>query len=107
VKEREAMEYIQSCAAYGIVPGLDSIRELLKRLDDPQKKLQFVHVAGTNGKGSVCTFVASVLKCAGYKVGRYLSPTIFTYRERIQVNDKNISVRALCAGVERIKKIGR
>jgi dihydrofolate synthase/folylpolyglutamate synthase len=99
------MEYIESCAAYGIVPGLDSIRELLKRLGDPQKKLQFVHVAGTNGKGSVCTFVASVLKCAGYKVGRYLSPTIFTYRERIQVNDKNISVRALCAGVERIKKI--
>ncbi len=97
------MEYIKSCAGFGIVPGLDSIRELCRRLGDPQRKLKFVHIAGTNGKGSVAAYIATVLKCAGYRVGRYLSPTIFQYRERIQVNDKMISVRALCDGLELIR----
>lgn len=103
MKEREAMEYIESCSGLGIVPGLDSIRELCRRLGDPQKELKFIHIAGTNGKGSVSSYVATVLKCAGYRVGRYISPVIFQYRERIQVNDKWISVRALCDGVELIR----
>ena len=104
-KEQDALNYIESCAGYGIVPGLENIRELCSRLGNPQDNLRFIHVAGTNGKGSVSAYLATVLKCAGYRVGRYLSPTIFTYRERIQVNDRNISVRALCEGVEKIKGI--
>ena len=104
-KWKDALSYIESCAGYGIVPGLENIRELCSRLGNPQDNLRFIHVAGTNGKGSVSAYLATVLKCAGYRVGRYLSPTIFTYRERIQVNDRNISVRALCEGVEKIKGI--
>ena len=103
MKEREAMEYIESCAGFGIVPGLDSIRELCRRIGNPQSKLRFVHIAGTNGKGSVSAYIATVLQCAGYRVGRYISPTIFQYRERIQVNGRCISVKALCDGVELIR----
>lgn len=103
--EREAMEYIENCAGLGIVPGLDSIRELCRRLGDPQRELKFIHIAGTNGKGSVSAYLSAVLKCAGYRVGRYLSPTIFQYRERIQVNDRCISVRALCEGVALIRQV--
>ncbi len=102
--EREAMEYMDSCAGLGIIPGLASERELCRRLGNPQNSLRFVHIAGTNGKGSVSAYVATVLKNAGYRVGRYISPTIFKYRERIQVNDRCISVKALCEGVELIRE---
>ena len=105
MNEKEAMAFIEETAGYGIVPGLDSIRELCRRLGSPQKDLKFVHIAGTNGKGSVGAYISSVLKAAGFKVGRYISPVIFSYRERIQVNDRNITVKALCQGMERIKDI--
>jgi len=107
MNEKEAMAFIEETAGYGIVPGLDSIRELCRRLGSPQKDLKFVHIAGTNGKGSVGAYISSVLKAAGFKVGRYISPVIFSYRERIQVNDRNITVKALCQGMERIKDICR
>lgn len=105
MNEREAMEYIEWAGSLGVVPGLDNIRELCRRMGDPQKGLTFVHVAGTNGKGSVCTYIASVLKNARYRVGRYISPVIFDYRERIQVNDRSITKKALCQGIEEIKRI--
>ncbi len=105
MNERQVMEYMEQVSAYGIVPGLDSIRELCRELGDPQKELRFVHIAGTNGKGSVSAFLAEILKCAGYRVGRYLSPTLFQYRERIQVNGSCITKAALGRGVERIKGI--
>lgn len=85
---QESMEYINSVNRYGSVLGLDNTRELLKRLDNPQDKLRFVHVAGTNGKGSVCAYITAILSSAGYRVGRYISPTIFSYRERIQIVEK-------------------
>ena len=100
---REAMEYVEQTSRYGISPGLDSIRELCRRMGEPQKGLKYVHVAGTNGKGSVCAFVASALRCGGYRVGRYLSPAIFDYREEIQVNDRYITKKALCQGMELLK----
>lgn len=105
MNERQVMEYMEEIGRYGIVPGLDNIRELCRRLGDPQKELRFVHIAGTNGKGSVSAYVAKVLSCAGYRVGRYLSPTLFGYRERIQVNGRWIARSALCRGVERIREI--
>lgn len=105
MNEKEAMAFIEETAGYGIVPGLDSIRELCRRLDDPQKELKFIHIAGTNGKGSVSAYISSVLKAGGYRVGKYISPVIFTYREGIQVNDRKITVKALCQGMERIKEI--
>ncbi len=82
---KEAMNYMDFVSQYGSVLGLENTKELLKRLGNPQDKLKFVHVAGTNGKGSVCTYITEILCCADYKVGRYISPTIFEYRERIQV----------------------
>jgi dihydrofolate synthase/folylpolyglutamate synthase len=102
---REALEYIDSLKTYGIVPGLDSIRELCRRLGNPQDELRFVHIAGTNGKGSVLAYVSTICKCAGYRVGRYISPTIFEYRERIQVNEKPVSKAALCRMLDTIKEI--
>ncbi len=101
----EAIEYIESIGKYGIVPGLDSIKELCRRLGNPQDSLQFVHIAGTNGKGSALAYVSTILRCAGYRVGRYISPVIFEYKEKIQVGKRNITKDALCEGVERIKGI--
>ena len=66
MKYQEAMDYIESCAKYGIVPGMENIRELLKRLGNPQKKLKVIHIAGTNGKGSVLAFISTVLTENGY-----------------------------------------
>ena len=79
------MSYMEEVSKYGSVLGLENTKELMKRLDNPQDKLEFVHVAGTNGKGSTCTYIASILKKAGYSVGRYVSPTVFDYLERIQI----------------------
>jgi dihydrofolate synthase/folylpolyglutamate synthase len=74
---------------------LDSIRNLTGALGNPQDGLKFIHVAGTNGKGSVSSFIGTVLQCSGYKVGRYISPTIYTYRERFQVNGRMIGKKEL------------
>lgn len=105
MKYAEAVEYIESLSGYGIVPGLGNIRNLCEKLGNPQKELRFVHIAGTNGKGSVLAYVSTILKAAGYKVGRYVSPTIFEYRERIQVNNRSITQKALCEQVERMQAI--
>lgn len=105
MNERQVMEYMEEVSHYGIVPGLESIRELCRQLGDPQKDLRFIHIAGTNGKGSVSAYIATVLRCAGYRVGRYLSPTLFGYRERIQVNGRWIARSALCRGIGRIREI--
>lgn len=99
----QALEYVESLKAYGIVPGLDNMNELCNRLSNPQDALSFVHIAGTNGKGSVLAFVSTVLKTAGYKVGRYISPVISEYREKIQINGRPITQKALCECMEEVK----
>lgn len=85
-----AIEYINGCAYLGSRPGLERTRELLKRLGDPQKKLKFVHVAGTNGKGSTCAVLSSILRVAGYKTGLYTSPYLVRLTESITVDGKEI-----------------
>ncbi len=105
MKYDEAIEYMESLSAYGIVPGLDSIKRLCEKMGNPQKELAFVHIAGTNGKGSVLAYVSTVLKCAGYKVGRYISPTIFEYRERFQVGNRPITKKALCELLEQTREL--
>ena len=87
----EARAFIDDTARYGAVLGLDSVTELMRRLGNPQDELKFVHIAGTNGKGSTLAYISTILKEAGYRVGRYVSPTIFDYRERIQVNEEYIT----------------
>lgn len=80
----EAMEYIYSTGKYGSVLGLESMKCLLEELNNPQKELKFVHIGGTNGKGSTGAFIGSVLAVSGYKVGRYISPSVLAYEEKIQ-----------------------
>ncbi|MCM1039475.1 MAG: bifunctional folylpolyglutamate synthase/dihydrofolate synthase [Ruminococcus sp.] len=104
MKYSEAMTYIESLQAYGCVPGLANIRRLCDRLGNPQEKLCFVHIAGTNGKGSVLAYVSTILQTAGYKVGRYISPTICDYRERFQINGKMISKPAFGKYLEQVRE---
>lgn len=93
----EALQYINQLNSKGIALGLERIEALLDRLGNPQKGQRFVHVAGTNGKGSVCAFLDSALREAGLRVGRYISPTLYDYRERIQINGQYISKQAVAS----------
>lgn len=102
---REVMDYVESLKVYGSVPGLLNIENLCRKLGNPQDTLTFVHIAGTNGKGSVLSFVSTVLKEAGYRTGRYISPVIFDYRERIQIGGRMISKADLCRGMSLVKGI--
>lgn len=103
MKYLEAMDFIEECNMAGIVPGLDSIRELCRRIGNPQDKLKFIHIAGTNGKGSTLAYMSTILKCAGYRTGRYISPTIVSYLERFQVDEKQISQRLFSQLADTVK----
>ena len=87
----EAVEYIHSITWLGSKPGLERTFELLRLMGDPQKKLKFIHIAGTNGKGSTASMTASILQKAGYRVGLFTSPCIYKFNERIQINGEHIS----------------
>ena len=87
----QAIDYINSLAGLGSIPGLERIKELLRRFDNPQNKLKVIHVAGTNGKGSICAFLEYGLRECGVKVGRYISPTLFSYLERFQINGNEMT----------------
>ena len=87
----EAIEYIHSVCWKGSIPGLGRTQKLLSLMGDPHKKLKFVHIAGTNGKGSTAAMTASVLRKAGYRVGLYTSPYIYRFNERMQVDGEQIS----------------
>ena len=91
----DAINYYHSMERFGIRPGLENIGALCKRLGDPQKRLHCVHVAGTNGKGSTCTEIASVLTKAGYKTGLYTSPYVIEFRERIRLDGEMIGAKDL------------
>lgn len=96
-----AIEIIHSLDAFGSRPGLDRIQRFLDILGNPQDKLKFIHVAGTNGKGSTCRILSSVLVDAGYKTGLFISPYIVDFRERIQINNEMISEEVLEDAVAR------
>ena len=103
--DQEVLDYIEELKKYGSVPGLKNIENLCEKLENPQDTLSFVHIAGTNGKGSTLAFLSEILQESGYRVGRYISPTIFEYRERIQVNKKPVSKKELCRLMGRMKEI--
>lgn len=92
---KEAMDFIHGTHKFGSKLGLDTIRQLLELMDNPHKKLKFVHVAGTNGKGSTVAFTSSILRQAGYRVGVYTSPSIQRFSERIRINEEEISEDAI------------
>ncbi len=85
-----ALEYLSGLLRFGIKFGLDRFTELCRRLGDPQSELRVIHVGGTNGKGSTCTFITSILRERGFRVGTYLSPYVYDVRERIQINGEMI-----------------
>ncbi len=99
----EALAFIHSTEWQGSRPGLNRITELMEKLGNPEKTLNFVHVAGTNGKGSFCAMLDSVLRRAGYKTGLFTSPFIEFFEERIQFNGEMISKEDLAETVSEIK----
>lgn len=101
----EAIKYIESCTWSETRLGLDRTRQLLNALGDPQKHLKFIHVAGTNGKGSACAMLDSILRQAGYTTGLYTSPYICRFNERMQVNGESISDELLAQLTACVKPI--
>ena len=106
----EAIAYIESVSWKGSIPGLERVVELLRRMGNPERQLKYVHIAGTNGKGSTAAMTASILRKAGYRTGLYTSPHIYRFHERIRVDGVDISdedlaqitdyVRPLAQGME-------
>ena len=101
----EAVEYIHSITWMGSKPGLERTLELLELMDNPQNKLKFIHIAGTNGKGSTASMTASVLQKAGYRVGLFTSPCLYKFNERIQVGGEHISDEDLAAVTSYVKPL--
>ncbi len=87
---QEALDYIHGTYRFGSKLGLENIKYLLNLLGDPHKKIKVIHVAGTNGKGSTCSYIHSILKEAGYSVGLYTSPYLEEFTERMRINGENI-----------------
>lgn len=101
----EALAWIHGTERFGSQLGLTRVRELLHRLGDPQQELSCIHVAGTNGKGSTTAMIASSLQAAGYKTGRYISPYILEFRERMQINGEMIPEEALADIATRVRTV--
>ena len=101
----EALQKINSRLRFGIKPGLERIEALCKKLGNPQKKPRFVHVAGTNGKGTTCTLIASVLTAAGYRTGLYTSPYVLDFRERFRIDGEMIPEAELIEEVKRVSPV--
>ena len=94
---KEALAYIDGLRWYGSRPGLERVGALLEKLGDPQKKTKFIHIAGTNGKGSCAAMTASVLRAAGYRTGLFTSPYLFRFNERMQLDGHPIPDDTLAA----------
>ncbi len=97
-------EFLESFDRFGICLGLERIQQLLDSLGNPHQQIPIVHVAGTNGKGSVCAFLLSILQAAGYRVGRYTSPHLLNWRERITINGEWISTQDLRAALDQVNQ---
>ena len=98
-----ALRFFNETAWMGSRPGLSRIRELTERLGCPERELKFVHVVGTNGKGSTAAMLASILRAAGYRTGLYTSPYLVEFRERIRVDGEMISEAALVESAEAVR----
>lgn len=102
---KEALQYIDGVSWLGSRPGLRRVTALLNQLGNPQEKLKFVHIAGTNGKGSCAAMTASVLKAAGYRTGLFTSPYLFRFNERMQINGEPIGDETLAGLVTEIRPL--
>ena len=102
---QETLDYIHCVSWTGSRPGLSRMTELLEKLGNPQDTLRFIHVAGTNGKGSFCSMLESILRAAGYRTGMFTSPYIKSFNERMMVSGQPISNEALADLVTRIQPV--
>lgn len=100
----EIDKMLQQFQRFGVHLGLERIEELLDRLGNPQDSVPTLHVAGTNGKGSVCAYLSSILTQAGYRVGRYTSPHLVHWCERIGLNDRSITPEDLAGCLDRVRE---
>ncbi len=100
----EALEYIHSVSWKGSCPGLSRITELCDKLDNPEDSLKFIHVAGTNGKGSICRMLSCILEKSGYRVGLYTSPFIERFNERMMFNNQDIPDDDLASVTEYVRQ---
>lgn len=105
INKKDAKAFLEKAAGYGSVLGLSSITDLMEQLHNPQDELKIIHVAGTNGKGSVCAFLQQILLEAGYRVGLYTSPAVFEYRERFLVQNEPITEDDFYACVDKVKTV--
>ena len=101
----EAVAYIEDIPRFTTKNSLDHTRECLRRLGDPQRKFRVIHVAGTNGKGSTCAFITSVLREAGYSCGLFTSPHLVEINERFQINEEVIDDDTFLRAFEKVKKL--
>ncbi|MBR6917231.1 MAG: bifunctional folylpolyglutamate synthase/dihydrofolate synthase, partial [Clostridia bacterium] len=100
----EAIDFIEAVSWKGSVPGLERIGELCRLLGHPERRVKFVHVAGTNGKGSVSAIVSSILTASGYKTGLFTSPHLVDYTERIKICGRDVLKDEFCAACETVKE---
>lgn len=101
---KESIEYIHTRNKFGIKLGLEATNALLEKLGSPHKKLKFIHIAGTNGKGSTTSYIADILTANGYKTGKYISPYVYSFNERIQINNCEISESDLAKYTTAVKE---
>ncbi|WEK55350.1 MAG: bifunctional folylpolyglutamate synthase/dihydrofolate synthase [Candidatus Cohnella colombiensis] len=101
----EAMAWITGLTPFGIRPGLDRITLMMERFNNPQRRLKFIHVAGTNGKGSVCAYLTQILRQSRYDVGTFTSPYLTSYSNRLQYNGQDIADADLITLTNRLKPV--
>lgn len=101
----QAEKFLLSREFFGMKLGLENISQFLGSIGSPQNAYRSIHVAGTNGKGSTCAMIASVLQAQGYRVGLYTSPHLVSFRERVQVNGSPITERAIQSFVDRYRGV--
>lgn len=104
ISYEEALDFIHGLNRFGTKLGLHNITKLLELLGNPHENIKIIHVAGTNGKGSTCAMIASILRSAGFKVGLYISPYLEVFNERMQVNGENISNEDLARLTEKVRE---
>lgn len=102
---KEAVDWINGLIPFGIKPGLKRMEALMDKLNHPEHRLKFIHVAGTNGKGSTCSFLATVLRKAGYDVGMFTSPYIEKFTNRLKYNGQDIEEDVLLRLANQLRPI--
>ncbi len=105
MQKNDILEFLYGLQMFGVKLGLDNICTLLQSVDNPQDKCEIVHVAGTNGKGSVCAFLREILMQAGFRVGTYTSPHLHSFNERITINNQPISDTDLVDLVDELRQL--